>query len=64
MILETELVKRTLDKIKDVDERATETMAAGMLQNFGEYRFSAGYRKGLADAKLLLEETHEEILKE
>ena len=64
MILETKLVERTKEKINHEDERAKETMSAGMLQDFSEYRYSAGYRKGLADALLLLNETHEEIMKE
>ena len=64
LIIETKLAERLKAKLDEVDERAKETMAAGMLQNFGEYRFSAGYRKALADAKTLLAETLEEIMKE
>lgn len=64
MIFAQKLADRTVEKIDHEDERAKETMAAGMLQNFGEYRYSAGYRKGLADAKQLMNETLEEIMKE
>ena len=64
MIIEAKLVEQTIKKIDDLDERAKNTMADGMLQNFGEYRFSSGYRKALADCKILLNETLEDILKE
>lgn len=64
MIIEAKLVEQTIKKIDDLDDRAKETMVAGMLQNFGEYRYSAGYRKALADCKILLNETLEDILKE
>lgn len=64
MILETKLVERTKNKINDEDERARDRMASGMLQDHSSYRFEAGRRKGLADALLLLTETHEEIMKE
>jgi len=64
IVLETKLAERLREKYDEVDERAKDTMAGGMLQNFGEYRFSAGYRKALADCKQLLAETLEDIMKE
>ncbi len=64
MIPETKLFAETIKKIEELDERAKETMAAGMLQNFGEYRFSAGYRKALADCLTLFRETLEDVMKE
>lgn len=64
MIIETKLVERVNAKIDAEDERAVQTMASGLLQNYGEYKYSAGYRKGLADAKLLIEQTLEEVMKE
>lgn len=64
MILETKLVEIVIEKINAEDERAVAKMAGGMLQNFGEYRHAGGYRKGLADAKLLIEQTLDEIMKE
>lgn len=63
-MIETKLVTRLTEKLDEVDKRAAETMASGSLQNFGEYRFSAGYRKALQDAKTLLNETFEDIMKE
>lgn len=63
-VLESELAKRVNQKIDEQDERARDLMADGMLQNFGEYRYSGGYRKALADAKKLISETLDEILKE
>lgn len=64
MIIETELVKRVIEKIDAEDAKAVETMAGGMLQNYGEYRHAAGYRKALADAKTLINETLEDLMKE
>jgi hypothetical protein len=64
MILDTKLAERLNTKIGEEDERAVQTMASGMLQNYGEYKYSAGYRKALADCKLLIEQTLDELMKE
>lgn len=64
MILDTKLAERLNTKIDAEDERAVQTMASGMLMNYGEYKYSAGYRKALADCKLLIEQTSEELMKE
>lgn len=64
MIIENKLVQSVIEKIDAEDTRAAEMMAAGMLQDFSEYRFSAGYRKALRDAKTLIEQTLEELMKE
>ncbi len=63
-VIETKIAERLKEKIKETDERARDTMAAGLLANFGEYRFSGGYRKGLADALVLLDEATDEIMRE
>lgn len=64
MILETKLVERVLEKIDAEDARAVEIMSGGMLTDWGQYQRSAGYRKALADAKTLITETLDEIMKE
>lgn len=64
MILETKLVERVLAKLDAEDARAIEIMSSGNLTDFGEYKRSAGYRKALADCKILLTETLEELMKE
>lgn len=63
-VIETKLAQRLREALDREDERAKETMASGLLMDFAEYRFSAGYRKGLTDAKRLLAETLEDIMKE
>lgn len=63
-ILETKLAARLKEKLDHEDERAKELMAGGMLLSFDEYRYSAGYRKALADVKTLLAETLEDVMKE
>lgn len=64
MIIETKLVERMLDKIKAEDDRAIEIMSGGNLTDFGAYQRSAGYRKAMADCKILLTETLDELMKE
>lgn len=61
---ESELAKRVKKKLDDEDDRARDLMAGGMLQDFSEYRHAGGYRRALADAKRLLNETIEEMMKE
>lgn len=63
-IIDSKVIARAIEKIDAEDERARDLMAGGMLQNFSEYRYSAGYRKALQDAKTLLNEALEEIMKE
>ncbi len=62
--LDNELVKRTIEAIDAEDAKAVETMSSGLLRDIGEYRFSAGYRKALYDAKKLLTEAFEDLMKE
>lgn len=64
MILETKLVDRVLEKLKAEDDRAIEMMSGGNLTDWGQYQRSAGYRKAIADCKILLTETLEELMKE
>jgi len=64
MTLEQKLLAQLTEKLKDVDDKAKELILSGNLQNFSEVRFSYGYRKGLADALKLLNETFEDIMKE
>lgn len=63
-VIETKLAQRLREALDREDERAKETMASGLLLDFAEYRFSAGYRKALTDAKRLLAEMLEDIMKE
>jgi hypothetical protein len=64
MIVETKLVERVLKKLDVEDDRAKEAMSDGMLLTFADYARMAGRRKALADCKILLTETLEDILKE
>lgn len=64
MMVETKLVERVIEKLDAEDKRYIEIMSSGNLTDFGEYKRSAGYRKALADCKILLTETLEDILKE
>jgi uncharacterized protein (DUF2164 family) len=64
MIIESKLVDRLTEKLKAEDERAVEMMAGGNIVDFAAYRYSAGYRKALADCKILLDETYKDLLEE
>lgn len=45
-------------------ERAGETLTSGTLRNYEEVSFAYGYRKALRDAKTLLTESLEDVMKE
>lgn len=62
--LDSDLVKKFIERIDEEDAKAVETMASGLLRDIGEYRHAAGYRKALRDAKTLINETFEELMKE
>jgi hypothetical protein len=64
MILENKLIERVIEKLKAEDDRAIEMMSSGNIVDFAAYRYSAGYRKALADCKILLNETLEDLMKE
>lgn len=64
MISETKLAERVISKIDEEDAKAVDTMSSGLLRDFAEYQHAAGYRKALRDAKTLINETLEEIMKE
>lgn len=64
MILESKLVTALTAKIDAEDAKAVELMSSGNLRDYGEYKYSAGYRKAFADCKTLLTETYEELMKE
>lgn len=63
-MLETKLRDRLREKLAVEDERAKDMILGGNLQNFSEVRFSFGYRKAIADAQKLLDESFDEIMKE
>lgn len=62
--LDSELVKRFIERIDDEDQRAVELLVSGTLRGFDEVNYSYGYRKALRDAKTLINETFEELMKE
>lgn len=64
MILESKLVTKLTEKIDAEDARAVEIMSGGNLTDWGQYQRSAGYRKAMADVKILLNETYQDLLKE
>lgn len=62
--LDSELVQRTIAAIDAEDVKAAELMSGGLLRDMREYGHAAGYRKGLKDAKTLLNEVFEDLMKE
>lgn len=63
-IIDSQLAQRVKEKLDAEDARAVEIMSGGMLTDWGQYQRSAGYRKALADAKQLIDETWKEIQEE
>lgn len=51
-------------KIDAEYDKAGEMLLGGMLRDFPEVQHAYGYRKAMKDAKTLLTETLEEIMKE
>ncbi len=62
--LDAELVKRFNEAIQIEDDKARDMMAAGLLRDMREYGHASGYRKALADARTLLAEIFEDLMKE
>lgn len=62
--LDHKLVKTLTEKLDAEDAKAVDTMASGLLRDYAEYQHAAGYRKALKDAKTLLNETFEDLMKE
>lgn len=62
--LDSKLVEALTRRIDEIDENAIDKMASGDLRDYGEYKFSAGYRKCLRDMKVVLNETFDEMMKE
>lgn len=63
-LIDSKLSERVKAKLDVEDNRAVEIMSGGMLTDWGQYQRSAGYRKAIADAKQLIDETLDEIMKE
>ncbi len=63
-LIDSRLAERVKEKLDAEDKRAVEIMSGGMLTDWGQYKSSAGYRKAIADAKTLIDETLDEIMKE
>jgi len=62
--LDSKLVERFIAAVDAEDTKAAELMSAGLLRDMREYGHAAGYRKGLHDAKTLLNEAFEDLMKE
>lgn len=62
--LDAKLVERFNAAIELEDTKAAELMSGGLLRDMREYGHAAGYRKGLHDAKTLLMEAFEDLMKE
>lgn len=58
------VVELASKRIDEEYEKAGETLTSGSLRNFEEVSFSYGYRKALRDAKTLLTESLEDVMKE
>jgi hypothetical protein len=63
-IIDTKLAERVKAKLDDLDEKTIEAITSGNLTDWGQYQRKVGYRKAIADAKTLIVETLEDILKE
>jgi hypothetical protein len=63
-LIDSQLATRVKEKLNAEDQRAIDIMSGGMLTDWGQYQRSAGYRKAIADAKQLIDETLDEIMKE
>lgn len=63
-VFESKLAKAVIEKLDEQDKRYSEVMASGSLADWSEYQRCAGYRRLLADTKILINETVEDILKE
>lgn len=64
MILESKLVDRLKTQLDEEDRRAADSMAAGMIADWGQYQSLVGRRRAIADCKMLLEQTFEDLMKE
>ncbi len=53
-----------LSKIEAEHEKAGELLTSGTLHNMEEVQHAYGYRKALRDAKVLINESLEDIMKE
>lgn len=62
--LDSKLIERCTAAIDAEDTKAAELMSGGLLRDMREYGHAAGYRKGLHDAKTLLNEAFEDLMKE
>lgn len=62
--LDAELVKRFNDAIKIEDAKAVEHMANGGCRDFVSYREMHSRRRALEDARKLLDEIFDDLMKE
>lgn len=58
------LVETTMQRIDEEYAKAGEMLMSGSLRNMEEVQHAYGYRKALRDAKTLLNESLEDIMKE
>ncbi len=63
-ILDSKLVERVKERLDAEDAKAIELLTGGNLRDWAETKYSYGYRRALADAKTILNEAYEEIMKE
>ncbi len=64
MTIESKLIDRFISKIEAQDVMAAETMSGGSLSSFEEYVRLDARRKALADAKVLILESLDDVMKE
>lgn len=64
MVIDSKLVERVLERLDAEDQKAIEMLTSGNLRDFAEVKYAYGYRRALADAKTILNEAYEEIMKE
>ena len=64
MIVESKLVTALIEKLDAEDARSVDIMSSGNLTDWGAYQRSAGYRKAIADCKILINETYDDLMKE
>lgn len=64
MILESKLVTALTEKLDAEEKRQGDLIMSGNLTSLGEYGRAHGRIRALADCKILLTETYEELMKE
>ena len=63
-MIDSNLAERVTKRLDEIDQKLADQMASGTVQDFAQYRYLAGKRRLIADAKLIIKDTLEQIIKE